>query len=63
MKIKVIADLPVSPDVRPEVGSVHEVTETKESNGRTLHFIKVGGAQVGVFGHECVIVEEETTES
>ena len=58
MKIKVIADLPVSPDVKPEIGSVHEVKETKKSHGRTLYFIKVGGAQVGVFGHECAIVEE-----
>lgn len=58
MKIKVIADLPVSPDVKPEIGSIHEVEKSEKKNTRTLYFIKVGGAQVGVFDHECVIVEE-----
>ena len=58
MKIKIIAELPVSLDVKPEIGSVHEVEKTEYRNLRPLYFIKVGGAQVGVFGHECAIVEE-----
>ena len=57
MKIKITKPLPVAAEVRPIVGSVHEVVKTEQRDRRRIHFIKVGNAQVGVFSAECEVVE------
>lgn len=58
MKIKITEELPVAAEVRPEVGSIHEVVKAGEQGTRTLYFIQMGGAQVGVFPRECEVVEK-----
>ena len=65
MKIKITSEeIPVAPEVRPEVGSVHEVVEQKTVDAGVMYFINVGGtggiagAQVGVMDGDCEIVEE-----
>lgn len=57
MRIKITADLPVASEVRPEIGSVHEVTGSKDVSGGQIYFIKMGDAQIGVLSEECETVE------
>ena len=60
MKIKITEELPVAENVRPEVGSVHEVIGKQEDGPEYgLLFIRMGDAQIGVAFHECEIVKEE----
>lgn len=59
VKIKITAELPVAPDVRPEVGSVHEVAELAPMpNGRMFYMINVGMTRIGVQKSECVVLED-----
>lgn len=62
MKIRITKNLPVAPNVKPEIGSIHEVMRTEGREGkpvgyRHIHFIKIGNAYVGVFDNECEVVK------
>lgn len=64
MRIKITSEeLPVAPEVRPEVGSVHEVVGQKAVDAGVMYFIRVGGtggidgAQIGVMAGDCEVVE------
>lgn len=58
MKIKITKELPVAENVRPEVGSVHEVIGKTAAPMRFMYFIQMDGAQIGVEPSECEVVEE-----
>lgn len=54
MQIKITAELPVPAEVKPEIGSVHEVLKSESIAGRgIMHTIAMGRGQVGVFENEC----------
>lgn len=57
MKIRIKEELPVAEIVRPEVGSVHEVVGKSKPPMKSMYFIQMGGAQVGVEPGECEVVE------
>ena len=64
MKIKIKnAELPVAAEVRPEVGSVHEVVDQMPVDAGVMYLIRVGGtggidgAQIGVMAGDCEVVE------
>lgn len=57
MKIKIKEELPVAEIVRPKVGSVHEVVGKSKPPMKSMYFIQMGGAQVGVEPGECEVVE------
>lgn len=58
MKIKIKEELPVAEIVRPKVGSVHEVVGKSKPPMKSMYFIQMGGAQVGVEPGECEVVEQ-----
>ena len=58
MRIKITSEPGVCADVRPDVGTVHEVAEVRKTPlGRKLYIIKVDRAQIGILETECEIVE------
>lgn len=57
MKIRITKDLPVAPEIKPEIGSVHEVISDRDAAEGIMYIIKMGGANVGVFPTECEEVE------
>lgn len=60
MKIKIIADLPVASEVKPAIGSVHEVIY-QQAGEYPLYFINPSSLndsqRVGVAPSECDVVE------
>lgn len=60
MKIKITADLPVAPETKPEIGSVHEVVD-QQTGDHPLYFINPSAIyetqRVGVAPSECDVVE------
>lgn len=59
MKIKITAELPVAPDVRPTIGSVHEVVELAPMpNGKQFYMIRDGITKIGVAENECIVLED-----
>lgn len=65
MKIKIKADLPVASEIKPEIGSVHEVIEDRpldpksvKSGANHIYYIKSGITRIGVLNFECEVVEE-----
>lgn len=59
MKIRIKEEIPTA--IKPKVGEVYEVIRTerrKGRNGADVHFIKVGGEEVGILGREMEIVEK-----
>lgn len=65
MKIKICVELHVPAEVRPEIGSVHEVVDTKHVANGTMYFIVVPGglygARIGAAPGEYEVIEEATT--
>lgn|GEM_PF-1172898 len=59
MKIKITSELPVASEVRPRIGGTYEVVGQQPNGNRTMYFIMVGSAQVGVFPNECEKLPEE----
>ncbi len=58
MRIRITTDLPVAKEIRPVIGSVFEVTRSEPRGRETLYFIRVGDAPVGVFSHECQVLQD-----
>lgn len=59
MKIKITAEPQVAQEVRPEVGTVHEVEDVRKTPlDHKLYMIKTGMAQIGILDTECEVVEE-----
>lgn len=62
MRIKITAELPVAAEVRPEIGSTHEVVQPAVDIMRPMYFIRipVSGtmATVGVLPKECEVCSE-----
>ena len=65
MKVKIKADLPVASEIKPEIGSVHEVIEdapldpkSVKSGANHIYYIKSGMTRIGVLNFECEIVED-----
>ena len=58
MKIRITAEIPVAPDVRPEVGSVHEVVELAPMpNGKQFFMIRAGITKIGIAAEECEVLD------
>ena len=65
MKIKITAEMPVASEVKPEVGSIHEVVEHQpldpksvQSGANHIYFFKHKGTRIGALNFECEVVEE-----
>lgn len=61
MKIKILQELPVQEEMRPPIGSVHEVID--ETSGRDrIYYINFNGKKVGVYAAarygECEVVRD-----
>ena len=64
MKIRITADMPVASEVKPEVGSIHEVIEDKpldpksvQSGANHIYFFRNNGTRIGALNFECEVVE------
>lgn len=57
MKIKITKNIPIEKDLRPPIGSVHEVVESRAEPGQ-IYFIEYNGEKIGIYGRECEIEEE-----
>ena len=65
MKIKITVEMPVASEVKPEVGSIHEVVEHHPLDPKSVHsganhiyFFKHKGTRIGALNFECEVVEE-----
>ena len=65
MKIKITVEMPVASEVKPEVGSIHEVIEDRpldpksvQSGANHIYFFKHKGTRIGALNFECEVVEE-----
>lgn len=63
MKIKIKQQIPT--ENPPKVGEIYEITRIerehrvrKQRNERKIYFIELDGVEVGIYEHECEIVEE-----
>lgn len=61
MKVKITKELPVAAEIKPEIGSTHEVIRPAVDIMRPMYFIHIpiSGtmATVGVLPEECEVVE------
>ena len=61
MNIRITADLPVAAEVKPEIGSIHEVIGSRLIPTRGMMYtIAMGRGQIGVFENECEEVIDPT---
>lgn len=65
MKIKILSDMPVANEVKPEIGSVHDVVDhhpldpkSVQSGANHIYFFKHKGTRIGALNFECEVVEE-----
>ena len=57
MKIRITQDVPVAADVKPKIGSVHEVEELAPMpNGKQFYMIRMGITRIGIADHECEVM-------
>lgn len=59
MRIRITQNVPIVEELKPEVGTEHEVTKLgkEESTQRTIYFIQMKNKDVGLYSKEFEIVE------
>ena len=59
MKIRITKELPVPEEVRPAIGSEHEVSNARPGpRGGVMYFFPIGITQIAALDTECEVVEE-----
>lgn len=62
MKIRITAEIPTAPELKPEIGSIHEVVDRElMPNGLRFFMIRAGMTKIAIAESECEVVRQENS--